>query len=220
MGTDPPRKTDRDTRTPRPRWQIVLVLAAILLVAAIVVELLMQGARAPITRNEAAQVMKSLRTVLPPESFDNEPHLDRILVSSPELPGSDEPLPVYRARLRGEPVAVVMTVVARHGYMGPITLLVAISVEGRIHAVRALTHSETTGLGDRIDRSRSDWIEIFNGRSLSDPTPERWKVRRDGGDFDQLTGATITSRAVVAAVHDAMSYFERHREEIFSSPAQ
>lgn len=218
MGTDDPR---RDTANPQPpRWRVALILAAILAAVALLVLLLTQGTRAPITRNEAAQLMKVLRTVLPPGGFDNEPHLDRILVHAPALLGSDEALPLYRARLRGQPVAAVVTVVAPHGYMGPITLLVAITADARIHAVHALSHDETPGLGDRIDRSRSDWIEGFRGRSLADPPAGRWKVRRDGGDFDQMTGATITSRAVVAAVHDALLYFEQHREEIFSRPAE
>ena len=87
-------------------------------------------------------------------------------------------------------------------------------------AVRAVAHEETPGLGDRIDAAKSDWINRFSGRSLADPDPERWAVRRDGGDFDQLTGATITSRAVVNAVRDAALYFQQHRDEIFERPAE
>lgn len=218
MATDDPRH-DAANREPS-RWRTVLILAAVLAAVALLVLLLTQGTREPITRNEAAQMMKVLRMVLPPGGFDNEPHLDRILVRAPALLGSDEALPLYRARLGAQPVAAVLTVVAPHGYMGPITLLVAITTDGRIHAVRALSHDETPGLGDRIDRDRSDWIEGFRGRSLTDPPAGRWNVRRDGGDFDQMTGATVTSRAVVAAVHDALLYFEQHREEIFSRPAE
>lgn len=203
-----------------PGWRVALILAAILAAVGLLVLLLTQGTRAPITRNEAAQIMKVLRTVLPPGGFDNEPQFDRILVHSPAWLGSDEPQPLYRARLHGQAVAAVLTVVAPHGYMGPITLLVGVTADGRIHAVRALSHEETPGLGDRIDRSRSDWIDGFSGHSLADPPADRWQVRRDGGDFDQMTGATITSRAVVAAVHDALLYFAQHREEIFSRPAE
>lgn len=176
--------------------------------------------RQRIAGNEAAEVMKTIATVLPPDRYDNDPARDRILVLAPDLLGSNEPLPVFRARRNGEPVAAVMTVVARQGYVGPIRLMVAITADGTVLAVRAVAHEETPGLGDRIDAAKSDWINRFNGRSLADPDPERWAVRRDEGDFDQLTGATITSRAVVNAVRDASLYFQQHRQEIFERPAE
>ena len=97
---------------------------------------------------------------------------------------------------------------------------VAIAADGNVLAVRAVAHEETPGLGDRIDAAKSDWIDRFRGRSIADPVPERWTVRRDGGEFDELTGATITSRAVVSAVRDAVLYFQQHRDEIFELPAQ
>jgi Na+-translocating ferredoxin:NAD+ oxidoreductase subunit G len=83
--------------------------------------------------------------------------------------------------------------------------------------MRVLEHRETPGLGDVIEERRSDWIRGFDGRSLGDPPPDRWAVRRDGGDFDQFTGATVTPRAIVSAVRKALIYAERHRDELFAA---
>ena len=196
-------------------WLAVLAAA----VAGAVVRGLL-ATRQRIAHNESAQVLKILRVLLPAGSFDNEPDEDRILVTAPGLLGSDTPVPVYRARQAGRPTAAVLTVIARAGYLGPIRLLVALAPDGRVLAVRAVAHQETPGLGDRIDADKSPWIGRFAGRSLSDPPAAGWAVRRDGGEFDQITGATVTSRAVVAAVRNAAEYFGSHREEIFDAPAQ
>lgn len=208
------------TRSHRLWWSPALSLAGVALVASAAIGITAQLTRARVARNEADQVMKVLRTVLPEGAYDNEPHLDRILVRSPELLGSEDPLPLYRARREGAPAAAVITTVARLGYIGPIRLLVCLTVDGQVAAVRVTEHQETPGLGDRIEAARSDWIQRFTGRTLHDPELPRWAVRRDGGEFDQLTGATITSRAVVHAVRDAQLYFEQNKEEIFRHPAE
>ena len=110
--------------------------------------------------------------------------------------------------------------VAPDGYAGAIRLLVAVAPDGRLLGVRVLSHKETPGLGDAIDSRRSGWIGAFAGRSLEDPREDRWKVRKDGGDFDQLTGATVTPRAVVRAVRNALVYFDRHRDALLAQPAE
>lgn len=205
--------------TARAWWISALALTAVAIAVAAIISITAETTRQRIARNEAAQAMNVLRSVLPDGSYDNHPDQDRIQVLAPELLGSDEPLPVYRARQHGQPVAVVMTTVARQGFVGPIRLLVSLTADGKIVAVRAVTHQETPGLGDRIEATRSDWIRRFSGRSLIDPDTSRWMVRPDGGDFDQLTGATITSRAVVNAVRDAALYYREHQTEIFELPA-
>ncbi len=171
-----------------------------------------------IRENESQRILQSLREVLPPGGYDNAPQLDVLMVSDPAL-GSADPLPVYRARNGGRPVAAVLTVEAPDGYVDAIRLAVGIDVHGRIIGVRALAHSETPGLGDGIDTHRTDWIHRFDGRSADDPPADRWALRRDGGEFYQLTGATITSRAVVKAVHRALEYFNAHRDELFAATA-
>src|SRR5690606_21699180 len=127
-----------------------------------------------------------LATLLPAGSYDNQPAGDRIDVTDAALLGSAEPLPVYRARMAGQPVAAILTVVARQGYVGPIRLLVSMRVDGQVLGVRAVEHQETPGLGDRIDAAKSSWIDSFTGRSLGDPAAARWALRRDGGEFDAI----------------------------------
>jgi Na+-translocating ferredoxin:NAD+ oxidoreductase subunit G len=172
-------------------------------------------------RIEAQQkraVLTQLNQVLPAHSYDNALHEDVVEILDPSWFRHPDPVRVYRARSEGDPVGVVLTVVAPDGYNGDIRLLVGILANGRISAVRVLEHRETPGLGDPIELRRSDWITGFSGRSLTDPLPAGWAVRRDGGQFDQFTGATITPRAVVEAVQRALTYFSRHRETLFEKP--
>jgi len=116
-------------------------------------------------------------------------------------------------------VAAVLESVAPDGYSGSIRLLVGVTPDGRLLGVRVLQHQETPGLGDAIEERRSDWIRSFDGRSLGRPPMARWKVRKDGGDFDQLTGATVTPRAVVAAVRNTLLFVERQGPALFAPAA-
>lgn len=169
-----------------------------------------------IRANASQRLLDRLQAVLPPpDSYDNAPQLDVLRVRDPAL-GADGPLPVYRARRDGEPVAAVLTVIAPDGYVDAIRLIVGVDVDGRITGVRALEHNETPGLGDGIETARSDWILQFTGLSLDRRPPGDWALRRDGGGFDVLTGATITSRAVIKAVRRALVYFEDHRQRLLA----
>lgn len=173
-----------------------------------------------IAANQRAATLATLHELVPEERYDNDPVADAITVTAPQALGSREPLTVYRARRDGEPVAAVLTAVAPDGYGGPIRLLVAINHDGTLAGVRVVNHSETPGLGDAIEAERSDWIHDFAGRSLGNPPLEDWRVEKDGGTFDQFTGATITPRAVVAAVRRALQYYEEHRRELFGEPRE
>lgn len=169
-----------------------------------------------IAANQRAATLATLHELVPEERYDNDPVADTITVTDRQALGSREPLTVYRARRDGEPVAAVLTAVAPDGYGGPIRLLVAINHDGTLAGVRVVNHSETPGLGDAIEAERSDWIHDFAGRSLGNPPLEDWRVEKDGGAFDQFTGATITPRAVVAAVRRALQHYEEHRRELFA----
>lgn len=171
-----------------------------------------------IVENERAALLRTLNTLLPGEAYDNDLASDRIEVMSRELLGTGKPLPVYRARKGGRPVAVILTALAPDGYGGAIRLLVAVRHDGTLYGVRVLQHHETPGLGDAIEADRSDWIHEFDGRSLHDPDELGWNVVKDGGIFDQFTGATISPRAVVKAVHHALIYFDRNRDRLFALP--
>ena len=173
-----------------------------------------------IAANERATLLRKLNQLVPAGSYDNELLDDHITVNLPAARGRDIPGTVYRARKAGEPIALVMTALAPDGYSGSIKLLVGIRADNTLSGVRVVAHRETPGLGDAIDEQRSDWILAFNGRSLVNPPPELWAVRKDGGIFDQLTGATITPRAIVKAVKQTLLYYQANREALYARPAK
>lgn len=208
------------TDDPGRTWRTVAVAAGLLAAFAVggvtLVVVTEQNLRERIEANERDWRLRGLNVLVPPGRYDNDMFSDTIEVTDPQSLGTTRPVTVYRAARAGEAVALVMTVVAPDGYGGDIHLVVGIDADGTLAGVRVAGHRETPGLGDRIEAARSDWIHGFTGRSLGDPPEERWAVRRDGGDFDQLTGATITPRAVVKAVKRALLYFERERERLFA----
>lgn len=168
-----------------------------------------------IEANEQAALLSNLHSLIPPGTHDNDITEDTIQVHDETLLGTPEPVTVYRARQDGEPVTAILNVIAPEGYSGRINLLVAIRYDGELAGVRVIKHSETPGLGDAIDAERSDWIHSFTGKSLDNPEPDGWRVKKDGGEFDQFTGATVTPRAVVKAVRNALKYYAEHREQLF-----
>jgi len=166
--------------------------------------------------NEKLTLLKKLNTIIPANRYDNDLLLDTLTIQPSSLLNTKEETQVYRARNKGQNVAVVFSSVAPSGYNGPIQLLIGIFENGQIAGVRIIKHRETPGLGDAVSITHSDWILGFNKKSLSNPKKRQWKVKRDGGIFDQFTGATITPRAVVNAVHDALLYFEKNKVTLFS----
>ena len=193
-----------------------LALAAFAAAGVGLVALTEQATRERIADNERAWILVSLHQIVAPDRHDNDLLNDIITVSEPELLGTVDPVTVYRARMGGEPVAAILMPLAAEGYGGPIRLLVGVSVDGTLSGVRVVSHRETPGLGgDDIDASRSDWITRFAGLSLDNPPAEKWAVKRDGGAFDQFTGATITPRAVVKGIYHTLLYFREHQAELF-----
>ncbi len=170
-----------------------------------------------IAENERVLLLTRLNEIVSSGSYDNDLVSDTNSLLAPLRLGSEEPLTAYRARLSNKPVAAILTAVAPNGYNGAIRLLVGINTRGEIIGVRVVRHRETPGLGDKIETSRSDWILGFNGKSLENTKPGQWAVKPDGGDFDSLTGATITPRAVVNAVHNSLLYFEAKQKQLFSA---
>lgn len=169
-----------------------------------------------IAQEQRRAKLASLYEIVPRASHSNDMLEDTIQVKAPGRLGTPRPVTVYRARRDGEPYAVVMEAVAPNGYGGPIHLLVGIRESGELAGVRVVRHSETPGLGDFIEADKSDWIEQFGGLSLGNPPREQWAVKKDGGAFDQMTGATITPRAVVKAIRNALVYFREHKQALFA----
>jgi len=204
-----------DAPAGRP-WRATIVLAAIVLCGFGVVAVVHEATRDRIAANEREQHLAIFREVLHGRPFDNDLLRDTVTVHDADLLGTPDTLLAYRARWHGKPVAVVLTPVAPDGYVGAIHLLVAIDPGGRLLGVRVTQHHETPGLGDQIDARKSNWVERFTGKSLGQPSVDRWRVRKDGGDFDQFTGATVTPRAVVTAVAHSLEYFSQHREALLA----
>ena len=172
-----------------------------------------------IAAQERRVILEQLGQIIP-QQYDNQLLDDRFTFRNElHFPNGQEVI-AYRARQQGEPRALVLKFNAVNGYNGNITLLAGINSDGSLRGVRIISHKETPGLGDAIEIEKSNWALNFSGKSLSNPEPGKWAVKRDGGEFDQFTGATITPRAVVDAVRMALEYFETNREYLFDTAAE
>jgi electron transport complex protein RnfG len=170
-----------------------------------------------IVANDKALLEQSLQPALAGTLHEGSVSESRLVIQPPhELPGNDAAL-IYRVYAQDKPVAALFAVTARDGFSGLIRILVGVKFDGTITGVRILQHRETPGLGDKIESRKSDWIFQFDGRSMGNPEATGWAIRNDGGEFDQLTGASVTPRAVVGAIRDTLLYFDAHRDEIFAA---
>lgn len=172
--------------------------------------------RDEIKKSEDAEKMKLINQIVPQSMYDNDIIKDTLAIPKDELLGTEDETLAYRARLQGEPSAVVLESIAPDGYSGRIWLVVAVRADGSLAGVRVVTHKETPGLGDYIELAKSQWIKGFDGKSRKEYADADWKVKKDGGKFDYMAGATITPRAVVKAVNKALMYFEQNRDKLFT----
>jgi electron transport complex protein RnfG len=168
-----------------------------------------------IVKSEEAEKLKLIKQIVPVELFDNDIIQDTQAIHPDPLLGTEDDTVAYRARIKGEPSAVVLEAIAPDGYSGKINLILAIRASGEVAGVRVVSHKETPGLGDYIELPRSPWIKDFDDKSHATYKETDWKVKKDGGKFDYMAGATITPRAVVKAVHKALLYFEANRAKLF-----
>lgn len=151
----------------------------------------------------------SLSQVLPDDIHDNNPVTDTLTMKD----GAGREITIYRARKAGQVTGVAYEIFGT-GYAGEIRLMMGIAADSRLLGVRVLAHKETPGLGDKIEVKKGDWIERFTGLSLGKPPIERWKVKKDGGDFDQFAGATITPRGVLAAIRGGQEFFALNKNHL------
>ncbi len=195
----------------------VLLLAFLAAAGTALVATLHHYTQDRIAYNQEAWRIEQLEQIIDPARYDNDLLLDTLTLHDPELLGA-EPVTAYRAYRDGEPTAIILTAVTPRGYNGNITLFIGISIDGDITGVRVIAHQETPGLGDRAEIGKSNWIKQFDGTSLTQPTLPRWGVKKDGGDFDQITGATITARGITEAVQHALIYVEQHQDALWETP--
>lgn len=176
--------------------------------------------RDEIKKSVEAEKLKLITQIAPPDLFDNDIMRDTLTIPASELLGTADSTTAYRARLQGQPSAVILEAIAPDGYSGKIFLILAVRANGELAGVRVVAHKETPGLGDYIELPKGQWIKGFDGKSRETYTDADWKVKKDGGKFEYMAGATITPRAVVKAVNKALIYFGENRDKLFAAPPQ
>ncbi len=202
----------------RPVWKSGVTLAVIAGFCTALVALTWQLTAERIEDNKKRWLERSLQPALAGLFFDSPVTESMRTIPPPnDLPGSGAAI-VYRVYAGETPVAALFVVSARDGYAGPIRLLIGVDMEGTVTGIRVLEHRETPGLGDRVETTKSDWVLQFDGRSLNNPQPGSWAIKDDGGEFDQLTGASVTPRAIVKAIKETLRYFETNAAAIFATP--
>jgi Na+-translocating ferredoxin:NAD+ oxidoreductase subunit G len=194
-----------------------MLLGACALIAIGALTVVDYATQTPIARVRAEMQRAALAEVLPPARYDNDPLKDSVLVLAPRWLGRDTPVRVWRGRLGDQPSVLAMETTAPEGYSGDIELLLGVDASATVIAARVTRHAETPGLGDPIERKRSDWIDSFNGRDLANTPQPRWTVRREGGDFDQFSGATITPRAVARGLGRTLAFLQRHGAAVWAA---
>lgn len=191
------------------------LLGLFALVTATLLALTHEGTKARIAEAEMELAKSALLEIIPESQHNNNLLLDTLKIppiywSTLGIKAGD----VNVARDDNGVVAVIIPAIAANGYSGDIQMMIGVNIDGSIAGVRVISHSETPGLGDKIDLNKSDWILNFNGKSLENTKPERWKVKKDHGDFDQFTGATITPRAVVQQVLKTLQYYDEDKARL------
>lgn len=191
-----------------------LILGVFGFIGATLVAVTEFGTHDRILENERQALLRQLYEIVPQEKVDNDLLAYPVTVTAKEELGQESSL-VYVGEKANQLSAVVFEATVPDGYSGPIRILVGIDGNGVLLGTRVIAHKETPGLGDKIEKEKSDWILGFTGKSLTDPKLDRWKVKKDGGDFDQFTGATVTPRAVVNGVRRALLYFDQQRDALY-----
>lgn len=189
-----------------------LLLGGAVLLATSLLTMAHLSTKEAIAQRQAEDLINSLAQVIPTSL-----HTNNLLANRLVLPTSAGEQTVYLALEEQTVTAVAYSRVTHEGYGGPIRLLLGINRDGALLGVRVLSHSETPGLGDKIEIAKSDWIEKFKSLSLTNPTTEQWTVKKDGGHFDQFTGATITPRTIVKEIKNGLLFFEKHRTALLQA---
>lgn len=194
-----------------------LSLAFFALISVILVAVTNNLTKDKIIENQTMMLLQALNEVLPADRYDNDLPKSKIILKSKDT-GFATDTPVFLATLKGKPVTAIFEVTTFKGYGGAITILIGINADDhKILGVRIIKHKETPGLGDKMETSRSNWVFSFNGKSLNTTNLQGWQVKKDGGDFDQFTGATITPRAIVNAIKSTLIYAQNNMKGIFQA---
>jgi len=195
--------------------QTALSLLAFAFVGTLMLAYVFDITRAPIEASEKEARLALFAQILPKDNYDNDLLTTTVKIPPSAQLGNLQPSTANVAKLNNKTVAVILEAIAHDGYSGDIKLLIALRADGTISGVRVLAHKETPGLGDYIDIAHGDWIKLFNNESVRKTPVAQWQVKKDGGKFDYMVGATITPRAVVKAVLKATQFFEANKARLF-----
>lgn len=209
--------TENKTSLPSSISKNSILLLLFALVTAGILASTYEGTKSAIATAERKAAEKALLDIIPASRIDNDLLLDTVPVPETvwqEL-GLNEATDIHIARNNNDIIAVIIPTTAPDGYSGAIKMIAGINKDGSIAGVRVLGHNETPGLGDKVDLKKSDWIKSFDGKSLDNPQTELWKVKKDGGTFDQFTGATITPRAVVQQIRRTLEFVHQNKKILF-----
>ena len=195
-----------------------LLLASFALISAVILAGTDSLTKDRIAESERKAAQRALLEIIPLDRHNND-----LLMDVQPIPEQFWPLlglkkggDIHIARNNGQPVAVIIPTVTADGYSGDISMIVGVNIDGSVAGVRVVEHRETPGLGDKVDIKKSDWILSFNNKSLSNPQLSGWNVKKNGGEFDQFTGATITPRAVIYQIANVLDYFSKDSERLLA----
>jgi Na+-translocating ferredoxin:NAD+ oxidoreductase subunit G len=195
---------------------IILALFALISTGLIAVVHLMTKDR--IADEIESAMARRLNQVILASEYDNDVYSDCIEVNNMALLATENSK-IYRMRNKKDNYALFITSVAPDGYAGKINLVIGVYSNGKIAGVRVTEHKETPGLGDKIEIKKSNWIKGFDNKSLQNTSNKYWQVKKDGGEFDALTGATITPRAIVNAVFNTLTFYQQNKDQLYSLPS-
>lgn len=195
------------------------LLGAFAIICTAVVASISQWTKPIIAQQEQSALLKTINQLIPQDSYNNDIFASCFIVSDDNLLGKGQSQQVFVAKQDNLPVALMLQTSTFKGYSGEIKLAVGILADGSVAGVRVIRHTETPGLGDKVQTNKSDWIYAFNGKAYQPEYDAQWEVAKNGGVFDAFTGATITPRAVTLAVKDALIYFAKNKQQLFSHAA-
>ena len=198
-----------------------LLLAGFALITALILATTDSLTKDRIADSERKAAQRALLEIIPIDRHDNDLLMDVQPIPEKFWPalGLQKGGDIHIARNSGQPVAAIIPTVTPDGYSGNISMIIGVNFDGTIAGVRVVEHKETPGLGDKVDLKKSDWILSFNGASLVNPQASGWDVKKNGGEFDQFTGATITPRAVIYQVAQVLEYFSEDSERLLAEAA-
>ena len=196
-------------------WKNIAVLGIVALISGITVFTIHSITKGYIAKSESRYAKRFLFQVAPSVNYTNDILTDTINIpkkyfSMLGIEGGE----INLVKVNGKLISIIVPSIAHDGYSGKIEILVGINLDGSIVSVRVVSHKETSGLGDKMEVDKSNWIVNFNKKSLKNLEPKSWKVKKDGGYFDQFTGATITPNAIIKQVHETLRYYEMDKSRI------